>query len=71
MSSYYTRYRRAQNVINKIVLKYFTLLAPEVVRQGRTHILNLAKDVKSYEISRGRFIFAHTLPLCTKIQKGL
>jgi len=35
MSSYYTRYRTAQNAINKTVLKYFTLLVPEVVRHGR------------------------------------
>jgi len=35
MSSYFTHYRMAQNAINKNVLKYFTLLAPEVFRQGR------------------------------------
>jgi len=60
-----------QNAINKIVLKYFTLLAPDVVRQGRTHVLNLAKDVKSCEISRRLLIIPHNLLLCTKAQKGL
>jgi len=60
-----------QNAINKIVLKYFTLLAPDVVRQGRTHVLNLARDVKSCEISRRLLIAAHNLPLCTKVRKGL
>lgn len=60
-----------KNAINKIVLKYFTLLAPDVVRQGRTHVLNLAKDVKSCEISTHLPILAHNLPLCTKVQKRL
>jgi hypothetical protein len=71
MSSYYTRYRTVQNAINTNVLKYFTLPAPDVVRQGSTHVFNSVKDVKSCEISRRLLILAHNLPLCTKVKKGL